>query len=53
MENILLHPSGHVRITDFGLSLENAIPGVMYSKICGTPEYTAPEVKLFYIIFRC
>ena len=47
MENVLLHPSGHIKITDFGLALENAIPGVMYNKICGTPNYMAPEVKQF------
>ena len=31
MENILVHPSGHIKITDFGLALDNAIPGVMYT----------------------
>ena len=46
MENILVHPSGHIRITDFGLALENAIPGVIYTHICGTPNYMAPEVKM-------
>ena len=50
MENVLLHPSGHIKITDFGLALENATPGVIYNKICGTPNYMAPEVKQF---FRC
>ena len=45
MENVLLHPSGHIRITDFDIALENAIRGVMYNFICGTPKYMAPEVK--------
>ena len=46
MENILVHPSGHIKITDFGLALENAIPWVIYTPICDTPNYMAPEVKM-------
>ena len=45
MENVLLHPSGHIVITDFGTAVENVIPGVMCERFCGTPEYMAPEVK--------
>lgn len=50
MDNILLHPSGHIKITDFGLALENAVPGVWYTKVCGTPNYMAPEVNALWII---
>jgi len=34
---LLLSLSGHIKISDFGFALENAVPGVLYSKVCGTP----------------
>lgn len=40
-ENILMELSGHVKLTDFGLSKVNA--KTSYS-ICGTMEYLAPEI---------
>jgi len=41
-ENILLDSSGHIVITDFGLSKE--IFDDYTDTFCGTPEYLAPEV---------
>jgi len=43
-ENILLHQSGHICLTDFGLSkdLDPMLPEA--HTFCGTPEYLAPEV---------
>lgn len=41
-ENILLDDTGHIKLTDFGLSKES-VDGKTYS-FCGTVEYMAPEV---------
>jgi len=41
MENVMLHPSGYVKLTDFGLS--KFVIGHTYTK-CGTPDYMAPEI---------
>ena len=47
-ENILVDSSGHIKLTDFGLSkssLQLHIVGVDVShSFCGTPEYLAPEI---------
>ena len=44
-ENILLDESGHIKLTDFGLSkILNDINKDKTYTICGTPEYVAPEV---------
>lgn len=45
-ENIILDCSGHLKITDFGLSkqgLDQGSDSKTYS-FCGTPEYLAPEI---------
>jgi len=45
LENILLTASGHIRLTDFGLSKENIhTPANGAVTFCGTAEYIAPEV---------
>lgn len=43
-ENILLEASGHIRITDFGLSKQNVVSDTGAQTIVGSPEYLAPEV---------
>mmetsp|Transcript_28170 Transcript_28170/g.45257 ORF Transcript_28170/g.45257 Transcript_28170/m.45257 type:complete len:487 (-) Transcript_28170:720-2180(-) len=49
-ENILLDGSGHIRLADFGLSIQFNKEGDDNSmrcfSICGTPEYIAPEIIL-------
>ena len=44
-ENILIDQSGHVKLTDFGLSKQGLMThnSATYS-FCGTPEYLAPEI---------
>lgn len=43
-ENILLKNSGHICVTDFGLSKLNVFSNQGASTIVGSPEYLAPEV---------
>jgi protein-serine/threonine kinase len=47
-ENILLDKTGHIKLTDFGLSkilTETDKEGKAYT-LCGTPEYLAPEILM-------
>nr|CCA22066.1 protein kinase putative [Albugo laibachii Nc14] len=43
-ENILLQSTGHICVTDFGLSKLNVFSNEGASTIVGSPEYLAPEV---------
>lgn len=43
-ENILVESSGHLRITDFGLSKLNVVSDKGAQTLVGSPEYLAPEV---------
>jgi serine/threonine protein kinase len=47
-ENVLLESSGHIRLTDFGLSKAGLLGAGKdrTATFCGTPEYLAPEVLL-------
>lgn len=43
-ENILLHDTGHICLTDFGLSKDLDPSRPEAHTFCGTPEYLAPEI---------
>lgn len=43
-ENILLEESGHIRVTDFGLSKLNVVADRGAQTLAGSAEYLAPEV---------
>ena len=43
-ENVLIDKSGHIKLTDFGLSKIFKNPLEKAYTICGTPQYLAPEI---------
>lgn len=42
-ENVLLHKSGYLKLSDFGF-IKQLKPGERTYTLCGTPEYLAPEI---------
>ncbi|XP_076025737.1 phosphorylase b kinase gamma catalytic chain, liver/testis isoform [Genypterus blacodes] len=42
-ENILLDDQGHIKLSDFGFSVQLG-PGEKLRELCGTPGYLAPEI---------
>ena len=43
-ENIMIDKTGHIKLTDFGLSKILKKPKEKAYTICGTPQYLAPEI---------
>lgn len=53
-DNILLADTGHLKITDFGLAIDNMHGGRTASRGAGTVGYMAPEVRReFYCFLNC
>ncbi|CAJ0951707.1 unnamed protein product [Ranitomeya imitator] len=50
-ENILVAETGHIKITDFGLALENMFGDRTATKRAGTKEYMAPEMLANWYAF--
>ena len=48
LQNILMDEEGHLKITDFGVSVQNMWLGKKIQEDCktGTPSFMAPEVSL-------
>eukprot|EP00347_Sterkiella_histriomuscorum_P011544 403372049 len=44
-ENVLIHQSGYLKLSDFGF-IKYLKPGERTYTLCGTPEYLAPEIIL-------
>jgi serine/threonine protein kinase len=52
LENILITARGHIKVTDFGLSIEDSLRNKEGDGIVGTPLYLAPEVISGKVVSR-
>lgn len=50
----MLTLDGHIKVADYGLCKEEMWYGSTTSTFCGTPEFMAPEVSLYFgLVWSC
>lgn len=46
LDNVVLAPDGHIKLTDYGLCKGNTYYETTTGTYCGTPEFMAPEILM-------
>jgi len=46
LENVMMSPSGHIKITDFGMCKIDLGNGLRTNSVVGTSEYLPPEILM-------
>ena len=52
LSNLLVGVDGALKIADFGLAARLQMPDEEHYTLCGTPNYIAPEVPLFFLLVK-